>query len=274
VKVTLLLADAAQAVNGKLYVLGAVAAAVADGQVAWDDEVEVTDEVRSLPTGRLQDEPTGARVTVAEATELMIAISDNTATDLLIDLVGRDAVEDALADLGHQDPAASQPFLTTREVFQLSWQVDDAQRSRYVDGDVDERRAVLAELAELPLDIPLDELPPAPVEPDAIGWFASPAEVCTALVTLRERAAADAELGPVIDALGQNPIVRLGDGWSTFAAKGGSMPGALAFAWDLDRDDGRSFGFVVVFQDASAVDHVEAIPLVEGALELLADTPG
>ena len=44
----------------------------------------------------------------------MIAISDNTATDHLIDLVGRDRVEAALTVFGHSDPAMTVPFLTTR----------------------------------------------------------------------------------------------------------------------------------------------------------------
>lgn len=256
---------------GKLYVLGAVAEAVAAGEVAWDDEVVVTDELRSLPTGRLQDEPAGTTVTVAEAADLMIAISDNTATDLLIDLVGRDAVEAATAEYGHQDPTATQPFLTTREVFQLFWQVNQGQREGYLDGDLQARREVLEELADLPLDIAVEDLTAGPVAADQIGWYASPAELCTALVTLRERAATP-ELAPVDEALGHNPIVRLGDAWTSSSAKGGSMPGVLAFAWELERDDGRRFSFSVLLQDESAVDQGAAIPLVEGALELLAGT--
>jgi hypothetical protein len=49
----------------------------------------------------------------------MIEISDNTATDYLIDLVGRDAVEAAVADLGHSDPAITLPaerFATPADV--------------------------------------------------------------------------------------------------------------------------------------------------------------
>lgn len=160
------------------------------------------------PTGRLQDEPTGTSVTVAEAADLMIAISDNTATDLLIDLVGRDAVED---------------------------------------------------------------VPAGPVAANEIGWYASPAELCDALVMLRERAALP-ELEPVGEALGHNPIARLGDAWTSSSAKGGSMPGVLAFAWELERDDGRRFAFSVLLQDEVAVDQAEANPLVEGALDLLAAT--
>lgn len=69
----------------KLYVLGAVVGAVADGSLTWEDEVTVTDELRSLPSGELQDAPAGTSLTVHEAARMMISISDNTATDLLMD---------------------------------------------------------------------------------------------------------------------------------------------------------------------------------------------
>ncbi len=72
----------------KLYVLGAVARAVQAGKLSWDTRLTVTQAVKSLPTGRLQDAPDGTKVTVQQAATLMISISDNTAADLLIGAVG------------------------------------------------------------------------------------------------------------------------------------------------------------------------------------------
>ncbi len=254
---------------GKLYVLGAVAEAVDAGDLAWDDEVEVTDELRSLPSGRLQDEPAGTTVTVAEAAELMITISDNTATDLLIDAVGREAVEDALTALGHGDADDTRPFLTTREVFQLLWQVEDDLREEYADADLDRRRELLEDLQDEDLEVAAETVTSAPPEVDRIGWFASPDELCEALVALRELGTSEG-LAPVADALQGNPIVRVGDAWTGSRAKGGSLPTVLGFAWDLDRQDGRSFAFVVLLEDDGEVDIGTAIPRIEGALELLA----
>ena len=51
----------------------------------------------------------------------MIANSDNMATDLLINRVGTQAVERALADAGHHDPASMTPFPTMHELFSIGW---------------------------------------------------------------------------------------------------------------------------------------------------------
>ena len=72
----------------------------------------------------------------------MIAISDNTATDLLIDAVGRDAVEAALVTAGHAAPELNRPFLTPRELFVLK--LDDALRSDYLIAAETGRRELLA----------------------------------------------------------------------------------------------------------------------------------
>ena len=101
----------------KLYVLGAVAAMIESGEIDWDDSVEIRDELDSLPSGTTQDEPAGSTLSMRDLATRMISISDNTATDHLIDLVGRDQVEQALVTLGHSNPAATTPMLTTREMF-------------------------------------------------------------------------------------------------------------------------------------------------------------
>src|SRR5690625_1204423 len=129
----------------KLYVLGAVQQAVLDGEIAWDDTVTLTADSRvptSLDTDQLDD---GTEVSVADAARSMIAVSDNTATDLLIDLVGRNAVENAVADMGHADPAQMQPMLKTGELFQLGW-TDPALRDTWAAGDEQERRSILESL--------------------------------------------------------------------------------------------------------------------------------
>ena len=68
----------------KLYVLAALAREIAAGRVSWDERLTVTDAIRSLPGGRLQDAPPDTRVSVREVASAMIAISDNTAADLIM----------------------------------------------------------------------------------------------------------------------------------------------------------------------------------------------
>lgn len=123
----------------KLHVLYAVADLVGRGELSWQDTPNVTYPVRSLPSGTLQDASLDTEVTVAEAAEQMIAVTDNAATDMLIDRTGR-----TRADTGHHDPAARNTFPTTQEVFRLGW-VDPArlaqERGRHRRMSRDHRRA-------------------------------------------------------------------------------------------------------------------------------------
>jgi len=73
----------------KLTVLQALRAAMAAGDIADDEELELIASRKSLPSGRLQDEADGSRWRVDELARRMIAQSDNTATDMLINRVGR-----------------------------------------------------------------------------------------------------------------------------------------------------------------------------------------
>ena len=57
----------------------------------------------------MQDWPPGAAVTVETLATLMISVSDNTATDTLIRLVGRERVEARLAASGHQPARRDAP---------------------------------------------------------------------------------------------------------------------------------------------------------------------
>jgi len=223
----------------KLYVLGAVVAAVEDGSLAWDDELELTDDVRSLPSGRLQDEPVGTTLTVREAAELMISISDNTATDLLVDTVGREAVEDAQAAMGHHDPALNTPLLTTRDLFRVGWG-DPALRGAWADGDAAERRALLDDLPGGVLDVDPGAVTD-PVWQDDLDWFATSADLCAAHAWLHDAAGTDAG-EPVREILSANPGIEVDtERWPYLAFKGGSAPGVLAGSWLAEDADGTAW---------------------------------
>jgi beta-lactamase class A len=79
----------------------------------------------------LQYEPDGTQISVLDAAAKMISISDNTATDMLINLVGRSEVEAALTEAGMANPSLNRPFLTTRETFILT-QSDQANAAERV----------------------------------------------------------------------------------------------------------------------------------------------
>ena len=254
----------------KLYVLGALADAVEAGTLRWDDELTITAELKSLPSGVLQQREDGSTVTVQEAAELMISISDNTATDVLIDAVGRESVEAAQAAYGHADPSLNTPFMTTRELFALKT-ADPALQDAFLTGDDEAQRSILADLASVPLaDIPVEAFLDDPVRPDELEWFASPADLCRALVLLMDRAE-DAGLAPVAEILTANPGAPDEDErWARVAFKGGSEPGLITLAWLLEDADGRRFAITgSVVDPEEAFDPGEAILLMAEARSLI-----
>lgn len=248
----------------KLFVLGAVAQAVQDGELAWDETVTVTDELRSLPSGELQEAPEGTEVTIEDAAAGMIQISDNTATDMLIDAVGRENIEDALPELGASEPELLQPFLTTRELFLLGWGAPEVL-DQWEQADTETRRELLTELPD-----DLGAVPPEavsePVWHEGADWFIPAQDLCEVHAQL-------ADLGPEVrDILGQNPGIALDEqAWEYAGFKGGSAPGVTAGAWYLEPADGEPV--VLVLQLADPVQHIDIrtfAALAENAAALLA----
>ncbi|WP_166350252.1 serine hydrolase [Phytoactinopolyspora limicola] len=257
--------------TAKLYVLGAVQQAVLDGEIAWDDELVVTDDVRSLPTGQLQDAAEGTLVSVADAAEKMISISDNTATDLLIDLVGRDAVEAAAAAMGHHQPDLLEPFITTRELFHLAWS-DPRLRDSWSDADAQRRGDLLDAVPPGALGVA-----PADITDVAwtagVDWFASATDVAAAHLGVQVLAAEDSS-GITRNLLALNPGVAVdGDVWPYAAYKGGSAPGVFVLSWYLEDADDVPHVLIIQLAANSAADLADELRLVriaEQALDLLA----
>lgn len=211
--------EAALAVGSaaKLAILKAVAEAVTAGRLAWNLAVPLDEKWRSLPTGILQDWPTGTPVTVATLANLMISISDNTATDALVHLAGREQVE-AVAP-------RNAPFLTTRELFILKGKDNEALRNEWRAAAADQRRRLLARIAQEKLPSP-HELDSAATD---IEWFLSAVELCN---LLDETAA--------LPALSINPGLARKSDWRAVAFKGGSEPGVINFSTRLTAQDGTA----------------------------------
>ena len=251
----------------KLYVLQAVVVGVESGELSWDQPVLIRDELDSLPSGTTQDVPAGTELSVRELAELMISISDNTATDHLIDLVGREAVEQAVVDSGHSDPQLNVPFLTTRELFVLKFTASESERADFIASSVEEKRATLDEMASWSLPS-LTEVSSVtePIEIETLEWFGSPTDVCRVLVQLRN----DSEAERI---LALNPGVPDAEGrWTYLGYKGGSEWGVLAMAWIGTTVGGEEYVVVGGVANTDAlVDDATAVALFGQARDLVAD---
>lgn len=84
----------------KVAVMIEAFARVAEGKAKWTDELVLTKEKKVGGSGILFEFSDGLRLTLRDATTLMMVLSDNTATNLVIDTFGADAVNARMEALG------------------------------------------------------------------------------------------------------------------------------------------------------------------------------
>ncbi len=72
----------------KVYCLGALLEQAGQGKLSLDDFVELSEKNQVRGSGILKEMTLGTRITVRDACMLMVVLSDNTATNMVIDLCG------------------------------------------------------------------------------------------------------------------------------------------------------------------------------------------
>jgi beta-lactamase class A len=87
----------------KIAIMVEAFARVAEGKAKWADEVVLTNAKKVGGSGILQELSDGLRLTLRDAVTLMMTMSDNTATNLALDVLTTDAVNARMESLGlHQ----------------------------------------------------------------------------------------------------------------------------------------------------------------------------
>lgn len=87
----------------KLAVMIEAFSRVAEGKAKWTDELALTKEKKVGGAGILQEFTEGLRLTLRDGVTLMMVLSDNTATNLVIDVLTADAVNARMELLGLKD---------------------------------------------------------------------------------------------------------------------------------------------------------------------------
>ena len=210
----------------KLFILAELDRQIAAGQRHWSDVVPL--DRHSIGSGPLQGWPLGAPLTLHSLASQMISVSDNTAADVLLHLLGRENVERMMDAIGIADPARNRPFLSTLEMSAIktspatafnAWlQADEAARRRMLASDyadLDASRIDVARFTGNPLHIELE-------------WYASAADLVRVMDWLRRHADDTAKAILAINT-GLGPQLR-GD-FAYLGYKGGSEPGVLNLTW-------------------------------------------
>jgi beta-lactamase class A len=218
----------------KLWVLAEAARQVEAGERRWND-VERIDAQRSLPSGITQNWPKDAPVTLQTLATLMISLSDNTATDTLIRVLGREKVDAMVARSGVSDPGATLPVLTTMEAFKLKSPANADLAARWKAAGPDGRRNLLkdnqARLAATKVDAGLFGETPLALD---VEWFATPRDQAALLDWLRTRGGATA-----LQVMAANPGTPSAALFDYAGFKGGSEPGVIYGSWLLKTKKGN-----------------------------------
>lgn len=233
----------------KLYVLSALTRHIGDGKLQWDTVIPLART--SFPSGMMQDWPKGAPVTAHTLASLMIAISDNTATDQLIDTVGRGAVEAEMRRSGHGNAQANLPFLNTFELFALKG--DPQLAARYIAADEADKRTVLAQLAAQSGNDPARISAPGfstPTAIDTLEWFASAHDLRKILqMIVQQNDPAAMAILAISPSMGAETLEK----WNYAGFKGGSEPGVLNLTWLVQDKDGTHHVLVMTANNPDAV---------------------
>lgn len=225
----------------KLYVLGALQKAIANGKHTWSEKLAIRDSWKSLPSGMMQDLPAGDQFSLFDFALNMISISDNTATDHLLNFLGRETIEAMLKPMKNRNEKLNIPFLSTVEMFKLKWAIDPKLTAKYISSDVALKRKMLEDLSQVDRKL-IGTNGKSYDQPTAIGqleWFGTTDDTCNAILYL-----ADQKSLEIRDILSKNVSflnnVGLAEShWSFAGYKGGSEPGVISMTYLLESKAGN-----------------------------------
>lgn len=233
----------------KLSILDVLQEKIKAGKLSWQQVVPLQEKYKTLPSGRLQTWPNGSFLTVQSLAAMMISESDNTATDHIIHLIGREEIEKIYPQ--------NIPLLTTREMFQLKSRQNLTLLNRYRRGNLAVRRTILNELSRLPLPDVAEFNEGNPLAAD-IEWFFNSEDLCKTM-----------ERVSPLPLMSINPGVANPQQWQRVAYKGGSNGGVLNLTTSLQGKNGRRYCVSATWNDDRPLDNNKFFSLYSGLLDIL-----
>jgi beta-lactamase class A len=200
----------------KLGVLHLIIEGIKANKFGWDTVVTMREEHKALPSGTLQNLPTGTRFTIDSLAGLMMRDSDNTATDMLIEQVGAENLATYFA-LPY--------FMTFHQWFMLKSKPADYAVFKAMDEAA--RKTYLAALKPaVPLIYEEAVFSPTP----ASGWHVSTRKLCDAMATVADDP--DAQL--------ESTLLTY-DEWSKVSSKAGGDESSRNDTLRLVRNDDATY---------------------------------
>ena len=255
--------------SSKLYILAELDRAVRAGERKWSDVVRLGP--KSHPSGISQNWPDGSPVTLHTLATLMISISDNSATDTLIRVIGQDRLARIVKATGHHHPDELRPFLMTRQASALKMPEHASQREKYLAASPAERTKLLTGFDRA---LTLDSIDPRiltskPSHIDQLEWFATPADMGNLLAYLYRNASEEARAILAINpGIGPDAARK----WGYFGYKGGSEPGVLSYNFLLHSKKGDAYAVSVNWNNKmESLQESELLALTTRLVNLLGE---
>ncbi|QDU93734.1 serine hydrolase [Lignipirellula cremea] len=226
----------------KLFILGTLTQQVNDEQRRLADVKTLQADWIGPPHSEMAGWPMGSPVTLHTFALKMISISDNTATDHLIHLLGRETIEAQMVKMGHRQPEWNIPLLETREMTMLRDRAQGMPGKKYQTLDLAGKRQFLTQWDAMRPDY--DKLDFDTTAYNLAEWFATPLDMARALTWIKLHTEADQPAAPVRAILTVDPKLQYDPAvWTYVGFKGGSEDQLLAGNWLLQHRNGRWYTF-------------------------------
>lgn len=238
----------------KIWTMGALAKMIEDGTITRDQTLPLL--ANNVVLGGTISQELGVQFRVDDLASLMLGISDNTATEHLFKLVGREAHEATLDTFNHQNQSLMEPFLSMNEAFNLYFTVPEADAIAYVNADEDTQKMYVDNVLTPAGPVVSPARANLPVLVSGL-WQASPQDVCSAMAGLRQFNDATEAFKVIDQAYGAtSAIINLRKKWERVWFKGGSLDDGfglrvLTYGWMLESDDRGAYAVIVMTNNDS-----------------------
>jgi beta-lactamase class A len=98
----------------KLPIMVELFAEAEEGKLDWNQKLELTDQDKVSGTGILTELSAGDLLPIRDLMHLMIVVSDNTATNMILNRIGGNAVNRRMAQLGLKQTAVMRKIMQTK----------------------------------------------------------------------------------------------------------------------------------------------------------------
>ncbi len=226
----------------KLFILGTLTAEVNGDRRQLENIMRLKPEWIGPPSSEMGGWPVNSPVTLHTLALKMISISDNTATDHLLHLLGREEIEKQMAVMGHHEPSWNKPLLSTREMTQLRDKKTRLPGREYQTLDDAAKRKFLSKKFSGKPDY--EQLDFDTAAYNLSEWYATPMDMAKALAWLKRNTEENHPAYPVRGILAAETKLPHDEKiWPYVGFKGGSEDQLICGNWLLKNQNGHWYTF-------------------------------